>query len=359
MIETRRAPVALNHPRGTDTDSRPLVQVRIPVKFAVDVPRIRALFRNYDYNTDTPYLGVLNFSGIAIGKHQMNADGSMTGRFPEGETPQVLRNAFASPGDASSFGSGWQNVNLKAGEEYLLSYAYESAEEGQVNAYQLGVCFTNQILSSWVRPGSVTSVRQNYSPLSVMLEVEVPKSTRVNMYIGDSHLAALNATYPCRDSWAQKHAQAQRAIASVLAQPGGSMADYSDVMTPKLRMWSHLDKPDRVYLANGYNDLGNGATLATMKERFNTFAQNVMNYYGNELYLATILPKATEPSLNEVRWPFNDWLMSLPMNSEVCSDQYSAIASPSTGLTDTRWQAAPGNAHLNSGGNSKQAIVTL
>lgn len=358
VVPTRRAVVALNHPRGSDTDNRPLVHVRIPVKFAADVPDIRPIFRNYDYNSNTPYPGVLKFAGIAFGKHQINEDGGMTGLFPDGEPPQILSYGFDSPADASTFSPGWATVNAKAGEEYLLSYAFEAASTGQVNAYQLGVCFTSLILSAWVRDGATTATRQSYSPLSVGLEVRVDAKTPVYMYVGDSLTAGLNAAAPCRDSWAQKHAAAHGAIAQVLAQPGGSLADYADPMSPKLRMWAHLDKPDRVYEALGFNDVGNGATLGTAMDRFTLAMKNIQLYYGNELYYCTLLPHGSSTGFDNVRLPFNDWKMSLPSNGQMCFDHYAAIVNPATGLTDPRWAASPGDSHLKAGGYARMAAVT-
>lgn len=355
--KTRTAAVPLNFPRGIDTDSRQLVQVRIPVKFGADVKALKAVFRNYDYNSQTPYPGVLNLAGVAFGKHQINADGSMTGLFAE--TPITLGTGLVSPTDASSFSTGARVVvDAKAGEEYLLSYAYEAAAPGQVNVYQLGVCFTNLIKSSWNTVGVTTAARQNYSPLSVYLDVEVDSKVPVYAYWGDSLTAGLNASAPGRDSWAFRHAFRNGAIAQVYAQPGGTLNDWQDPLKPAVRMWDHLDKPDRLYAAMGYNDVEAARPFTGMQDLFKVAAENVMAKTSRNLFLSTLLPSGASTANNTVRAAFNNWILTtLPENAQMAADFHAAIVDAATNLTDARWSASAGDTHLTTAGYARMAAI--
>lgn len=349
---TRRAGVPLTFSRGTGTDTRAIVTVRIPVKFGAPVKRIRVAFRNYDYRSGTPYPGAMTINGVAFGEHQMNADGSMTGLFPT--APTIVSGPLAGPADAATFSTGWVTVNAEAGKEYLLAYTVNDG--GLTKSYQLGYCFTSGISGGWQSVGPTTAVPQLFAPLAVNLEVELDASTPVYAYLGDSMTAGQGASKPGYDSWANQHARSHGAIAQIYAEPGSSLPQWEDPMDPAWRRFQHLAKPDRLYSLLGYNDLGNTVTLATMQARLNTTLTTALGFTQPNLYLATILPRPEVGPSHEAQLAFNDWLSStLPNGAKACLDFYRAVVDPATETTDPMWRTSPGDGHLSTAGYARLA----
>lgn len=351
----RRASVPLTFSRGSGTDPRPIVTVRIPVKFGAPVKRLKALFRNYDYRAGQPYAGATRINGVAFGEHQMNADGSMTGLFPS--SPTTVSGPMNAPTDASTFSTGWVEVNAEAGKEYLLSYTVY--DDGVDKVYNLGYCFTSTIASGWSIVGPTTAARQSFAPLSVNLEVEVDAETPVYAYLGDSMTAGQGAARPGYDSWANQHARSHGAIAQIYAEPGSSLPQWSDPMDPAWRRFAHHRKPDRLYSLLGYNDLGNEITLSGMQTRFAAAMETALGFVEPNLYLATILPRPEIGPSHAVQLAFNDWLSStLPNGAKACLDFYRAVVDPATGLTDLMWRTAPNDGHLSTAGYARLAETT-
>lgn len=351
----RRAGIPLNFSRGTDTDTRPIVTVRIPVKFGAAVKRMRVSFRNYDYRSGQPYRGATRVNGVAFGEHRMNANGTMTGLFPT--DPVIVSGPMNAPEDASTFTTGWVDVNAEAGKEYLLSYTVQDA--GLTKVYNLGYCFTSGIAAGWSTVGPTTATPQAFSPLSVHLEVEVGADTPVFAYLGDSMTAGQGAARPGYDSWANQHARSHGAIAQIYAEPGSSLPQWSDPLDPAWRRLQHLSKPDRLYSLLGYNDLGGEVSLATMQERLDATLTTALGFVEPNLYLATILPRPEIGPSHDVHLEFNDWLSStLPNGAKACLDFYRAVVDPSTGLSDPMWRTAPDDGHLSTAGYARLAATT-
>src|SRR5699024_35755 len=77
--ETRTLGVALNHSRGTgDLETARLITTRYPVRFAKKVYGVRVGFRNFDYRAGQSYPGSFTILGVAVGKHLLAEDGSLT-----------------------------------------------------------------------------------------------------------------------------------------------------------------------------------------------------------------------------------------------------------------------------------------
>lgn len=354
---SRTAAVALNHSRGTDDiDPRRLVNARIPVKLGADVQRVRAAFRNYDARTRVTYPGEFQILGVAFGRHKVGPDGSLTGQF-DGE-PTILRHGFVMPADGRTESTGWTDVEMEAGVEYLLSYAYE-APEGVTIARQAGWCWSNQIRYAWNSPNEVTALPQSFSPLLVHLEVETSADTPVYAYLGDSQTAATGTAMPRYDSWADRHAFLAGAIPQVYAWPGSRLNEWDDPDDAIWRRFAHLDKPDRLYIQLGSNDLADETmTLPTMQARLAATAEVAMSYTSTNLHLVQLFPRATPQATYPVRRAYNDWLVrTLPSGATAAHETFGALIDPATGLTSERWKAGLEDSHLTTAGNARVAVL--
>lgn len=358
--QTRTTAFSLNHPRGMDSEAGQNRQYRVPFKLGARARLKRVAFRNYDYNSDTPGVGQVELRNVGLGLHNMNADGTMSGRFIEDSTVHaLLTGTVTAPADHGTFYSNDVDLEIEPHTEYLLSYAY-AADDTMTVRRQLGQCFMNTILGSWNNTSqTVTATPQNYMGLHVWLELEVDASTPVWAYIGDSQLSGLSTSRPAYDSWARVHAYSSGAIPQILAHPGGSLAGFLDPSKRALRMWDHLDKPDRIYIAGlGSNDISNGRPLTGMQEYFGTVAQNVREKFSPNLYLTTTLPRTGPNATDAVRAAYNAWLLTLPGNAIAASDHFTAVLDPRTGFMDERWQGPGGDVHLNTAGNARLAQAT-
>lgn len=359
VVDTRMTAFTLNHPRGMDSETGRNRQYRLPFKLGAKARLRRVCFRNYDYNSDTAGVGQIDLRGGGLGEHQMNPDGSMTGLFPEGSTVTRIASQQLSPADSGVFYGDNVNIELEPHKEYLLSYAF-GATEDQTVIRQLGRCFSNTQLGSWNTTGTVTATPQTYGGLHVWMELEVEGDVPVWLYVGDSQLAGLATTNPAYDSWARKHAYTHGAIPQILAQPGGSLADYQDTQRRMLRMWDHLDKPDRVYIAGlGSNDISNGTPFTGMQYRFATAALNIMEHFGKNLYLTTTLPRTEIHPSDAVRRAYNDWLLTmLPGNAIMGADHFAEVVDATSGLMAERWRGPGNDVHMTSAGNARVAAIT-
>lgn len=355
---TRTAALSLNHPRGMDSETGRNRQYRVPFKLGAKARLKRVAFRNYDYNSDTPGVGQVDIRGGGVGEHRMGADGSMTGLFVEGTTVHRIASPQLAPEDHRVFYGNDVDIELEPHKEYLLSYAY-AADESMTVRRQLGQCFGSTILGAWNDTGVTTATPQTYMGLHVWLELETAASTPVWTYVGDSQLAGLATSRPAYDSWAQVHAYNSGAIPQILAHPGGSLQDFLDANKRALRKWDHLDRSDRVYIAGlGSNDISNGRPFTGLQGYFATVAQNVREKFSKNLYLTTTLPRVAASGSDAVRLAYNAWLLTLPASAVEASDHWSAVADPSTGLTDARWRGPGNDVHLNTAGNARLAQAT-
>lgn len=357
---TRTTAFALNHPRGMDSEAGQNRQYRVPFKLGARARLKRVAFRNYDYNSDTPGVGQVELRNVGLGLHNLNADGSMSGRFIEGSTVQaLLAGTVTAPDDHYVFYSDDVDIEIEPHKEYLLSYAY-AADETMTVRRQLGQCFMNTILGSWNNTSqTVTATPQNYMGLHVWLELEVDADTPVWAYIGDSQLSGLSTSRPAYDSWARVHAYSNGAIPQILAHPGGSLAGFLDPNKRALRMWDHLDRADRAYIAGlGSNDISNGRPFTGMQEYFGTVAENVREKFSSNLYLTTTLPRTGPNPTDAVREAYNAWLLTLPASAIEASDHFTAVLDPKTGLMAEKWQGPGGDVHLNTAGNARLAQAT-
>ena len=356
--KTKTCAFTLNFERGTDYESGRNRQYRIPFKLGANAKLRRVAFVNYDYNSDTAGSGVVTLNGVGVGKHNIAEDGSMSGRFiPTEPVEEIYRGTslVVSNVNQETFTDDVE-IPLEANVDYLLSYSYTADDTATVRR-MLGRNFMNTQVGSWASTSqTVTATPQTYMGLHVWMELEVSSDTPVWAYVGDSQLAGLSTDNPGYDSWGNKHAFNNGAIPQMLAQPGGSLADYQDVNTRKLRKWRNLDRPDRLYLALGTNDIGNGRPLTGVKEFYEVAAKNIMGVTSKNLYSVAVLPRGVvHPDTDAVRLGFNEYLRDeLPMNAVNFLDHWSALVNPTTGLTDSRW-LGDDTTHINTQGNARLA----
>lgn len=355
---TKLAGVALTlADSATPSTSYSDVTVRLPIKLGATASRWRVHIRNYNDKTGTAYPGALAFTGVSVGTHQRDgATAALTGRF-EG-SPSAVSGPFSSPADGGDWVSGWvEGQPLEAHKDYLLSYGF-TGPAAQSNYMASSGGWTSASAGD-VNAAALTLTAVRSVPLDVWLEVEVPTSTRVIAYLGDSLTLGIASTLPVYDSWAAKHAVANGAIHSVYAIGGSQYTDWVDVSSRKISKWAGLPKPDAVMLALGNNDIFLGATLETMKSRLLAGINMARTYFNQDVYLATVLPRiGANAGYEQVRKDFNEWMLTtLPGGARMVFDFASAIEADNKTDASLRWASAANNFHLSSAGYARCAAT--
>lgn len=356
-ISTRVAGVALTLPdSATPSTAYANVSVRLPVKLGARASRWRVHVRNYNDKTGTAFSGALSFTGVHVGLHQRGAGAELTGRF-EGQPKQVAA-PFQSPATGAEWVSDWVgDYALDPGKDYLLSYGFTSAAGQQNHMAASGGWMTESAADVAATSPTVSAVRS--VPLDVWLEVEVPSTTRVVAYLGDSLTLGIAATLPVYDSWAAKHAVANGVIHSVYAIGGSQFPDWQDSSARRANKWSSLSRPDATVVALGNNDIFLGASLSTMKTRLADGVAAARTYLSENVYLATVLPRiGANAAYEQVRKDFNEWMLTtLPGGARMVFDFAAAIEASDGANASLRWASAANNFHLSSAGYARCAAT--
>lgn len=274
---------------------------RLPLNFAAPITRWRLHIRNYNPRLGTVQTGVVNFTGLWIGKHAGN--GAFT------STPRQLRGPFETAAEGSDCVSSWFNVPIGNGE-YLLSFGY-SATNAPVAL--VGGCWqsADPTEAAVISP---TVGRTITAPFDIWIEAEIPASTHVVGMLGDSLSCGVGSTLPVHDSTISQYARTIGALPYHLAASGESMAGMLAVNAGKVTRWSGLANPDSILCAAGSNDIAAGDNFSTLKTRYLDLAKVVFGLAPN-VFLADIMPRhrwAVGGAQDATRRQYNKWLSTLP-----------------------------------------------
>lgn len=271
--------------------------------WAAPVSRWRVHIRNGEYRTNVFNEGAITFNGLWFGKHEMPA-GTPTGNYTA--VPSKIANAFTSPADGSEWVSPWITSPLEAGAEYLLSYGF-TVPVGTTFAYHTGQSFssTSQVNAGEqnVPGGSGRSI------LDVWIEAETPATTPVIGGIGSSSSVGTGAQWPVWEAPVSLYARERGALPVFYGGAGETMLNASNFQWEKWSQWANLAKPDAIINAIGSNDVFGGATLAQMKERYETLNTFLRDSITPNIYLTTIPPRTNVTgSAETVRRQYNAWM---------------------------------------------------
>lgn len=352
----KTAGVALTLPDSTTpTTTMNDNNVRLPILLGATAVEWRVHIRNFNDKNNVAFTGALSFTGIHVGRHAHASDGRLSGAFSS--TPHQVAGAFTTAVDGSEWTSDWvTDYPLNAQTDYLLSYGY-TATSGQSNYNASAGCWTTTDADD-VATLAPTVTEAKWAPFDVRIEVKVPSSTPVIMYLGDSLTVGIQSSLPVYDSWAAKHAVANGAIHTVYAIGGSQGTDWVSMSNRRLNKWLSVAKPNAAITALGNNDLYTAAvTLAEMQNRTTNVAQMIRQNFCDPIYLTTVLPRiGAAASPKDTAKAFNDWVLQTPAGARASFDFYSLIAN-SNGDADTKWSSTASNFHLSTAGYARCAMA--
>lgn len=303
---------------------------RYPVKFAAPVTRFKVHIRNYSYGDATGYTGNVALTGLWWGEGRYNLDSYLDGAFTAAPT-QI--NGASTISGTTEWVSGWITVNADAGTDHLLSLGWSTSTGAPTN-----------IVSSWTRRWVSTSAANASqqaptvtgsdgpgAPFDIWLECEIPASTPVVAFIGDS--ITVGNMYD--QSFPTRYGQAHRAWPVVFGHFGGRLSDWGTGSTDR---WTRFGSvaADAVVLMCGINDVGADATLNDLKNRFNNVRARIVTYLGTRIFVATLLPTngdTTSGGRETVRANYNAWLKFMRSGINGTLDTARTVSATSSTLT--------------------------
>jgi hypothetical protein len=345
----RKTAVALTLSTGSNTDMRTAVQVRLPVRLGADATITDIHFRNYRDRTGVAFTGPLDFVGVCWGTHAQDASGVLTGNFTA--APRLLAGAASTPPDGSEHKINGLNIPIKAGVDYLLSYAYTCAE--QTNCAGAGGGWTNETPSD-VSERDATQHITGFSPLDVWLEITT--TAPIIAHVGESHSAGVGNDLPVYQSPPALHGRANGYIPLMYVHSGSAMSSWLWPQTVKYTKWSGLDKPDAMVFALGKNDITETTTTDDLRAKFAAVYPTITAATSVNVYLTTVVPNLDDTdAIAATRRAWNEILLTEHLgNAVMVFDPAKALTiSGGTGL-DPAYAASDG-IHLNKRGSSVYA----
>lgn len=345
----RKTAVALTLSAGSDTDTRTAVQVRLPVKLGADATITDIHFRNYRDRSGIAFTGSLAFVGVCWGTHAQDDSGGLTGNFTS--APILLSGAASTPSDGAEYKISGLDIPIKAGVDYLLSYAYTCAE--QTNCAGAGGGWTNETPAD-VSEQDATQYIMGYSPLDVWLEITT--AAPIIAHVGESHSAGVGNNLPVYQSPPALHGRANGYIPLMYVQSGSAMSSWLWPKTVKYTKWAGLDKPDAMLFALGKNDISETTTTDELRAKFAAVYPTITGATSSNVYLTTIVPNVDDSdAIGATRRAWNEILMAEQLgNAVMVFDPAKALTvSGGTGL-DPIYATSDG-IHLNKRGSSVYA----
>jgi hypothetical protein len=349
----RKTAEALTVSDGTSTDTRTAAQVRLPVKLGVDATITAVHFRNYRDRSGLAFTGALSFVGTYWGKHAQGASGALTGNFTT--APTQLAGAATTPADGAEYKISGLNIPIKAGTEYLLSYAYTCA--AQTNYAGVGGCWTNGTTAD-VSATTATQTVAQYAPLDVWLEITT--TAPIIAYMGDSLSAGVGNELPMYQSPPKLHARANGYVAQMYVHSGSAMTTWTGSGTVKYTKWAGLDRPDALVFSLGKNDINGTITTADLRTRFADVYATISAAISSNIYLTTVLPNVNDTdAVGITRKAWNEILLNEKLgNAVVVFDTAKALAvAGGTGL-DPVYDTGDGTHLTKRGSNAVATAIT-
>lgn len=286
---------------GADLTGRKLV---VPMLWGSQVTRFRVHMRNINPRTGTQGTDIpvtisrlgKSTAGVLSETVDLNFSGAVTG--------------------GTDYVTPWIEQPLGAGTEYGLEFSYTGQSTDKILQCSGG---------SYVIPNSGAPWVRRSTPFHIWIEAEVPSSTRVYTFIGDSLTVGLNSsadrtgTLPMFDSWPSKLSRMQGALPIIYAASGDTAQSWiTDSSAYKVTLWDNgFAKGDVLFQNMGSNDVFAGVSLDTLKTRSSDII-NLMRSRLNEnakIITTSILPRNTvggsEPT-EVTRRELNTWLSSTP-----------------------------------------------
>ena len=271
LIPMRSSPIVLSQPAGEYTTNSSRASWRIPFTVPCDVKKVKLHIKAQNYRTGDNW-GGSTLRGAHIGKHAGN--GAMSGPITriEGSGNEAAGLWIPRVKSQEAVTANWTTVDLKAGEEYILSY------EGQWdNAYPMQLipakCWGNT--SKGVAGNASNSGYSKFSlqPLDMWIEAEAPASVPVYSYFGTSVTMGMSSPESVFGSYPQIHARREGAFAAQTAAGGWAIMDDSAHDPAVIGRFGDAGKSQRAYaLWGGSNDINaRGATPDQIKAKITSW----------------------------------------------------------------------------------------
>lgn len=240
--------------------------------------RLQLHMRNWNPRYINSDRAAVSLSGVRIGRHTSNGNGTDWVNLPGGST---------------AYTSGWIIVpEALRGGEVVVQYTWSGSDVTQC----LGTAWTN---------GS----RTDAPPMFVWLALEVPSTTPVVAAFGSSTAAGVGASRPLIDSWLAQWARTHDAVPAFWAHSGDSASSWTDTANRKWELYGDtINAPDAMLYAMGSNDWAAGTSLEELQQRIASTSVELRRRVGGALYGTTITPRLSPPANDSTRLELNEWM---------------------------------------------------
>lgn len=313
---------AASYPQGT---------VRYPVKFPVEVSRIRVHVRNQSYVSTgaTGFTGDIALTGLWWGEARMNLDSFVDGGFKA--SPGQIAGPGNMPTNADEWVSPWATVNAPAGVDHLISLGWSITSNPPTN-----------LVANWTRHWRSTSAANagqqapaltagggTGAPFDVWIECEISAHVPKVAFIGDSITIGDMYTqcFPLR------YGLTHKVWPIVFGHFGGGLTDWGSGSIGRWTKFGAALGVDATLIMCGVNDILLNASDNDMKNRMTATMARVRTYLGPRIFFGTIMPtnsvNMTAPR-EAVRVSHNTWMTFFRAGSEGTIDMAKAVATPGT-----------------------------
>lgn len=354
----------LTRPLAASTETTTSRSVRIPFTVPAAARRVRVTIRNINYRTNTTYPGAVTLDTVAVGGGARDAAGTRTSSFaPVDGFPNGLRLLVSNasvPNMDAGWSSGWVNVEMTPGTDYMMSFGYRT--NGQ--PIHLGMGGGWQTNGNPGNAGLINDATAAYAirlPFDVRVELLTVEGVREDVVLGDSIAAGSNASFPVLEAPARIAALNSGRFTRLHTFGGAAMgewigANWGDAASIKWQEVTSAGRSDRAVIALGNNDIHAGTDLTTLKANFAALVALLRERVSANVIACTVTPRTAwvGTAKESVREAFNDWLRALPEGLSGVADTARAVED-ATGHEPRADMVTSDGIHFNSAGSAALA----
>lgn len=286
------------------------------------VTRMQLHLRNWNPRYVNADRAAATLTGVRIGRHTGNGNGTNWVSLPAGSTAYV---------------SGWVDVpEALRGGEVVVQYTWSGSD------------VTRTLGTAW------EGGRTNNPALWAWLELEVPAAVPVVSIFGSSTPVGVGSDRPVIDSALSQWAREHDAIPMFWAHSGDKASGWTATGNRKWELYgTTIAAPDVMLYSMGSNDWAEGISAEELQARIEANVTEIHQRITSTIFGTTITPRRTPPGNDQVRIDTNAWMASSGLFRGVF-DFAGAVALPD-GTLDPAVDAD--GTHVNSAGHARLAAA--
>ena len=276
--------------------------IRVPFTLAHDATRFQVSLApgQQDAEESSRWVTTVALVGAHVGVH---AGG--------GVMSEIVHSWDGADLSSGAWLSTWADAPLRAGVEYVLSFAYTNPNARLIAAGTMAA-YRNPSAAEHANVGGGTWAldTMRVGPMSPAIVYDTTAAPPVVTVVGDSNAAGRGATLPFHEAYAHVAARATGQVVIPLGYSGETTSAY-DMVSPK---WTRvlglagLTHADAVVIASGINDLGIGRTAALTLSNLDRVVTRARAMTDGPVHVATLPPASWTGAKETARQAYNQAL---------------------------------------------------